>query len=294
METVYTDYHDKGVQFIYVYKALAHPEWDGYVTPVSLKERLMQIAEAKRTLGSQFTWLSDNMNNEFKAAMGSAPNSEWVIDPKGVIVARRDWSNAAELRKDLEKFIGPVDHVTTVAELDMPTQEPLKAAASGIVPNIKKPRGMRALVVGHNKTENGDPFYAKLRAEAPGDLIKNGEGSLYLRFMMDPLYHVHWNNLVDPIRVEILAPRGVTVTPSTLVGPAVDAAEGDIDPREFLVQVSGAKAGDVLTLKARYFACTDDWCLPVEQEYSVTIERDRNGGSVIRMSGMRRGRGKKN
>ena len=291
METVYNDYHDKDVQFVYVYKALAHPEWNGYVTPVSLKERLMQIAEAKRTLGTKFTWLSDNMNNEFKGALGGAPNSEWIIDPKGVIVGRRDWSNAADLRKDLERIIGPVDHVTTIAELDMPTHEPYKAAASGVVPNIHKPRGMRPLSVAHVKTNDGDPFYAKLRAEAPSDVVKKGEGTMYLRFMMDPLYHVHWNNLVDPIHVEILAPEGVTVTPNVLDGPKVDTAEGDIDPREFLVKVAGAKEGDTFTLKARYYACTADWCLPVEQEYAVTLDMDHNGGFVIRMSDMRRRRG---
>jgi len=33
------DYAPKGVKFYYMYKALAHPELDGYVNPFTLKIR---------------------------------------------------------------------------------------------------------------------------------------------------------------------------------------------------------------------------------------------------------------
>ena len=61
---MYRDYAPKGVKFYYIYKALAHPENDGYVRPVSLQERLLHIKEAKRTLGSEITWLADSISNE--------------------------------------------------------------------------------------------------------------------------------------------------------------------------------------------------------------------------------------
>ena len=57
MEALYRDYEPRGVRFLYVYKALAHPELNGYVRPVTLEERLMHVAEAKRALGTEIVWL---------------------------------------------------------------------------------------------------------------------------------------------------------------------------------------------------------------------------------------------
>ena len=103
---MYTDYAPKGVKFYYVYKSLAHPGKNGYVQPVTLKERLAQVNEAKRKLGTKITWLSDSMSNEIRDALGGAPNSQFIIGPDGKIVVSRSWSNADELRKDLAKLVG--------------------------------------------------------------------------------------------------------------------------------------------------------------------------------------------
>ncbi len=295
METVERDYSGQGVQFIYVYKALAHPEWNGYVTPVTFAERLLHVQEAKRTLGTRFRWICDAMDHDLKRAFGNAPNSEWVIDPDGIVVRRRDWSNADSLRRDLEELIGPVANPTRVEDLDMPTAPPLTAAASGVVKRLEREERMRPLKVDHARSLDNEPFYAKLRAEAGRETIASGSGELYLRFMMDPLYRVHWNNKVDPIQVRIEAPAGITVTPATLVGPTITAAEGDIDPREFLVDVRGVKEGDTITLRALYYPCTDTWCRLMTQEYIVHFVPDRDAGSVISpgtrgRKGKRRGR----
>ena len=75
METIQRDYASRGVKFYYIYKSLAHPENNGYVQPLTLQERLLHLKEAERTLGSKFTWLADNMENELKHKLGNAPNS---------------------------------------------------------------------------------------------------------------------------------------------------------------------------------------------------------------------------
>ena len=113
METVKVDYAPKGVQFFYVYKPLAHPELNHYVSPFTLEERLMHVHEAERRLGSSITWLADTMDNAYHEAMGRTPNSELVVGPDGLVVARRAWSNPAALRADLERLVGPVEHPTT-------------------------------------------------------------------------------------------------------------------------------------------------------------------------------------
>lgn len=283
------------MKFYYVYKALAHPENNGYVRPFTLKERLGHVGEAQRTLGSQFTWICDAMDNRIKHALGNALNSEFVIDPEGRVVRKRSWSDPEVLRKDLVELVGPVENPTDPESLTLNIQAPPKAAARGVVKRIEIPSGLRAVKIKPQLSgeKDADPFYAKLRAEADGDLLRGGQGKLYLRFMMDPLYHVHWNNLVEPIQVRFVSGEedgeelDSRVTPAEWTGPKVKAA-ADSDPREFLVSVDTSESRQPLRLVVKYFACHDKegWCKPVTQVYSVTFESDRDGGRV--MAGRRR------
>ncbi len=284
METVKVDYAPKGVQFFYVYKPLAHPELNNYVSPFTLDERLMHVQEAERRLGSSITWLADTMDNVYHEAMGRTPNSELVVDPDGLIVARRAWSNPAALRADLERLIGPVENPTTVADLDLPTQPPPPTVVKGIVARVALPEGAMPMEIEPVMTANGMPFYAKLRAEADPDLFATGTGKMYLGFHLDPLYRVHWNNEVDPVEFEISAPPGVRVTPASGVGPDPEAP-ADADPREFLVDVAG-QPDDTLDLRVRYYACDDalTFCVPATQHYRVHLTRDFNHAWSIRMS----------
>jgi hypothetical protein len=288
---VQRDYAPKGVKFYYIYKALAHPENDGYVQPFTLKERLMHVKEAQRTLGSDIPWICDSMSNELKHALGSAPNSEFVIDPEGKVVVSRSWSKPSELRKDLEKLIGPVEKPTRIADLNLKTEPPPKLAASGVVPRIKVPGAMQPLKIVPKPGKQ--PFYVKLRAEADYKLLRSGEGTLYVGFYLDPLYHVHWNNLAKPVKYEITGPDGTTISPAKGEGPKVKEA-ADIDPREFLVEIKRDKdAKGPLQLTVSYFACNDEqgWCKLVSQEYTIHLERDRDGGSVRSRGRGRGGRG---
>ncbi len=286
METIERDYSSRGVKFYYIYKALAHPESNGYVQPFTLQERLLHVKEAQRTLGSRFTWLADNMENEVKHKLGNAPNSEFLLDPAGKVVRRRNWSNPASLRKDLEQLVGPVEKPTQVADLKLKTAPPPKVAASGVVPRVQVTGTMRAFKVVPQKSE--EPHYVKLRAEVDQDFMSTGLGKLYLGFHLDPLYHVHWNNLVAPIKFELELPADVTVTPSQGTGPKVKQPS-DIDPREFLLDIDELKQVPQAALKVKvsYFACNDDegWCKPVSQEYLVYLEGDRDAGSVRQRGG---------
>ncbi len=285
METIERDYTPKGVRFYYVYKALAHPEHNRYVAPVTLEERLMHVKEAERTLGSRVQWLCDTMSNDLSAALGGARNAELLLDSEARVVARRGWSDPDELRKDLEKLVGRVKKPTQLADLDMKVQPPPPVVATGIVPRLEVPsRSMRALVVEARTGDSEIPFYAKLRAEADADFFQTGEGQLYLGFHLDPLYRVHWNNEVDPLRWEIEVPAGVSVTPSSGSGPEVEA-KADADPREFLVELDGAST-EPLKLDVFYYACDDanTFCVPAKQSYLIALERDRFGGTTFRRS----------
>ncbi len=283
MEPTVRDYQEKGVRFIYVYKTLAHPDWNNYIAPFSIEERLMHIAEAKRTLGTKAEWLCDTMDNELAQALGSAPNSEFIIDPDGVIVRAHGWSNPYRLRRELEELIGPVENPTRLEDLNMPEPEPLAAAPEGVLDPIERPEFMQAIGTTPLVGEDNQPFYVKLRAEVTRDVLGSGAGKLYLGFLLDPLYHVHWNNDVAPIHVEVSAPEGVAVSPASMDAPEVDAAS-DADPREFLVDVEGWAEDAELTVSVFYFACNDaeGWCRPVRQEYTLARRPARGAGFTFR------------
>ena len=255
--------------------------------PFTLQERLQHVQKARETLGSKFDWICDAMENPIKHALGNAPNSEFVIDPEGRIARRRSWSSPEDLRKDLEDLVGLVENPTDPRDVQLKVREPVAAAARGVVPRIELPGNLRAVVIEPVLEKEGEPFYAKLRAEADGDLLRDGKGQLYLRFMMDPLYHVHWNNLVEPIRVRFLDGKGAKaamddrVQPAEWTGPKVKEA-ADIDPREFLATVDSTESQQSLHLEVKYFACHDEegWCKPVTQRYVVHLRPDADGGRV--------------
>jgi hypothetical protein len=273
------DYQPKGVEFFYIYKPLAHPEYDNYVSPFTIQERLMHVMEAKRRLGSSITWLSDTMDNDYHEAMGQTPNSELVVNPDGVVVARRAWSNPEELRKDLERLVGQVDNETQVADLILPEQPPIPTVAKGIVERVERPAGIMPMIIEPVMETSRTPFYAKLRAEGTPDLYQTGRGEMYFGFHLDPLYRVHWNNEAPPMQYEITAAEGVTISPASGTG-ADPEEEADADPREFLLQVDADKPGQNFNLLVKYYACDDalTFCIPVKQEYKVTLARDMSHG----------------
>ncbi len=288
METIERDYSPKGVRFFYIYKALAHPELRGYVTPFTLEERLLHVREAEKKIGSRIPWLCDNMSNDAKHILGNVQNSEFVVDPEGVVVSRRMWSDPQALRQDLVKLAGEAEKPTTVEDLNfqMNLERFSGDIATGVVPRVQMPGRMVPLKIEPDTRDPKIPFYAKLRAEAEPSLLRDGKGKMYLGFHLDRIYAVHWNNLTQPLEYEIDVPEGVKVTPASGSGPEVKE-QADRDPREFLLDVESEDLSESLSLTARYFACDDanTFCIPVTQSYRIHLERDPDGGTARRGSG---------
>ncbi|MCO6453849.1 MAG: hypothetical protein J5I93_00925 [Pirellulaceae bacterium] len=297
LETVERDYSSRGVKFYYIYKALAHPEHNGYVPPVTLAERLMHVAEARRQLGSRIAWLCDSIDNRLKHALGDAPNSEFLIGPDGKLLVARRWSDPEALRRDLAERLGEVEPRTTIADVGMKPLEPPRTAPRGIVPRLQLPSRMLPVQVRPVALQaleppalaDAEPFYVKLRAEVSAPYMESGSGQLYLGFFLDPLYKVHWNNRAAPLEFEAEAPESIELTPASGQGPDV-RQDADADPREFLLKVSG-RSEQPLRLTVKYFACDDaeTFCKPVVQHYEITLRPDRDGGAR-RPGGMPAGR----
>lgn len=262
--------------------------------PVTLEERLSHIAAAKKKLGTKISWIADSMENDLKHAFGDRNNSEFVISPEGKVLVARPWSDPEALRKDLEKFAVKAESLTAVEDLELQGErpdQPAKKIESGVVPRVPRPQGMQPLRIDVLKVQSENPLYVKLRAEAEAGLLKEGgKGKLHIGFHLDPIHHVHWNNLAPPLEFTIMASEGIEVSPSSGSAAKVEEVEADSDPREFLIKVdrSAETNHEPLTLVVNYFACDDGdkWCKAVSHEYSIHWEVDRDAGRVQNRRGM--------
>src|SRR6185503_7416937 len=261
----------------FIYKSLAHPELAGnYIQPFTLDERLAHARQAEKQLGATVPWLVDAMDNRLKHALGDRANSEFIVDPKGVIVRKRAWSHPAQVRKDLEQLVGPVEHVTKEEDVHLKLELPIKsAAARGIMPRLKRPEQMQAIVIEPKIDPKGPPFFAKLRAETDTELFREGTGKLYLGFHLDPLHNAHWNNLTKPLSFKLDVPDGMKIGKQSFEASPVKVPS-DADPREFLVDVENWPEGKAMRLSVIYYACVgEETCHTVKQEYEIHLERDR-------------------
>jgi len=281
LEAVQRDYGPTGVRFFFIYKTLAHPELaGGYVQPFTNEERQMQARHAALQFGTKIPWIVDDIDNRLKHAMGDRPNSQFLIGPDGTIIRKRAWSNPQQVRKDLEELVGPSKQITKVEDLNLKIQEPMAgAAARGVVPRLKRPQ-MMAIKTTPDVAGNKLAFFAKLRAEADPELLKEGTGMLYLGFHLDPFLNAHWNNLLDPLTVTIESPDGVQLEQPKLTAVKPEAVS-DADPREFLIKVESWSADQPVRLVVTYAACVgEETCHIVRQEYTIERIRDPNGGGA--------------
>lgn len=281
LEAVHRDYAPKGVEFFFIYKSLAHPELAGnYIQPFTLEERMAHATQAKEQFGTQIPWVVDAMDNRLKRALGDRPNSQFLIDPQGIVVRKRAWSNPALVRADLEELVGPVDQITREEDLSLKFSLPLKdKAMRNVVPRVARTR-MTAIVTEPVIEPSALPFYAKLRAEASAGLLSTGKGEMYIGFHLDPFQGGTWNNLAGALAFRMEASENTKTEPSEMTA-SLPAIASDADPREFFVEVSAWPVDEPLTLVVNYFVCaSDETCLAVEQRYRLHRKRDIDGGGA--------------
>ncbi len=281
IEALQRDYSAKGVQFYYLYKLLAHPENNGYINAFTIEERFKHIEEAKKKLQTKVPWLADPMTNEVSHTFATASNAEFLFDPDGKIVYMNLWSNADQLRGALEKSLGKVTRKTDPVSLHLPKVVGKSSVAQGIAPRIIVDADQQLIPILVKPMQDTATYFVKLRAEADDSLFFSGSGKMYIGFHLDPLHHVHWNNLAAPLKFQVSVPKNTTISPEKAEAPVIEQ-ESDIDPREFLVEVKNWPADEPLNLTVRYFACdeNDKWCIAVEQHYQVLLALDPSGGRV--------------
>ena len=181
VEAVYHDYKERSdFQFFYIYKSLAHPDYNGYIQPITLEERLAHIDEAKRVLGTRVEWLSDGMDNRVRHTLGLGPNTQIIIDPHGKIIHSLGWSDAAVLRDELVDAVGASPTTTEVADLHLDRQAPYRSQRTYTEGVLEKPTFNSELVAVKVQpiVDGNEPLYVKPRLEVASSVLNEGAGEL--------------------------------------------------------------------------------------------------------------------
>ena len=282
IESIYRDFSQKDVNIFCVYKTLAHPEFgeQAWVEPFTVEERIKHIHVIQGLTGATVPWLADSMQNSLGHRLGQQPNSEFVLDPDGRILSRRDWFSPEQLRGDLEKLVGKVDQPTRPEDLNLEISIPERPAARGVLARVLLSGTGFALRI--QPQTSASPFFVKLRAEVDQAILQGRAGKMYLGFHLDPIFRTHWNNLALPLSFQINASTS-SIAPVTVVGPRVDI-EADLDPREFLVDVSPQFPDRSFDLVVNYTVCSDasQTCHAVTQKYVCYWELDSDAGAPLR------------
>ncbi|EMI42441.1 peroxiredoxin family protein [Rhodopirellula sp. SWK7] len=286
IEAASKDYSPRGVQFFYFYKSLRHPELNGYVEAQNTSERLLQLAEARKMLGTEVPWIADTIDNSIRDGLNSANNSMFLISPEGQIVFASEHLDGPSLRQALTKYIGEVGHPTQAADMNLPRIARAKQPAnvdSDIL--VSRPDGLVILTA--TPKNPSETYYVKMRAEADADLLRTGNGRLFLGFYPDPIHGVHWNNLTKPMKYSLTLPAGVQANPaeaSAQPGPG----NSDTHPRQFWVDIKSDSPSASFELAMHYFGCTDTMCESLTQEYTIHLTPADMGSSTF---GFNRGPG---
>lgn len=289
IEAASQDYSPKGVQFFYFYKSLRHPELNGYVEAQNMKERLLQLTEVRKTLGTKVEWIADTVDNQIRDGLHSSSNSMYLVSPKGDIVYAADRLDGSALRVALAKFVGEVEKPTLVRDLDLPRiTGPKRNANVDSETAVARPEGL--VIVGTTPKRPETTYYVKLRAEADADLLKTGTGRLFLGFYPDPIHGVHWNNLTKPMKYSLSLPKGMKASPAEAIANK-GRGDKDVEPRQFWVDIEGDSLGASIELSMHYFGCTDTMCKALTQEYTVELKPVDMGSSTFGFNRGQRGSG---
>jgi hypothetical protein len=285
IEAAYTDYKGKGVQFFYFYKSLRHPELDGYVQAQNISERLLQLAEVRKKLGTKVPWIVDTMEDDIRIGLRSGSWSVYLISPEGEIVYGSGRIDRMGLRNALSKAVGVSATQTSTSDLDLPNiGRPARLINEDSEWGVTRPDGLSILTIVPTKPE--ETYYVKLRAEADDALLNTGTGRLFLGFYPDPIHDAHWNNLTPPMKYNLILPDGVTATPAEASAKKF-SGDSDSNPRQFWVDISSDKPFKEIELTLDYYGCTSEICLPLTHEYIIKMENENRGSRTF---GMNKGR----
>jgi len=217
LDAISEDYAGKGVRFHIVFGDLAHPEYETYLPPYSLEDRVALVAAVREKLASPIPWLIDTPSGDLKrtfAAVADAPttpygeaimpNGQIILDPEGNVVDATVWSDPDQLRQGLRQLVGPAGPSTAGAD-DAPADEAtvesvavlpgaVRREATGDVSELPK----NVVAVEPLSPREDEPFFAKLQVRVDDRFPMTGAGPVCFALRLDPVHRARWDAGTTP------------------------------------------------------------------------------------------------
>lgn len=253
----------------------------------NISERLLQLTEARKKLGTKVAWITDTMDDDIRKGLRSGSWSVYLISPEGEVVYASGRIDANSLRSALSKAVGPVATPTKASDLNLPRiDRAARLVNEDSELGVARPEGLSIVTIVAKEPE--ETYYVKLRADADNALLHTGTGRLFLGFYPDPIHDAHWNNLTPPMKYKLTLPDGVTATPAK-ASAKKGVGDSDTKPRQFWVDISSDNPFEEIGLKLDYFGCTSELCLPLTHEYTIKMENENCGSRTFGMNTGRAG-----
>ncbi|VGO22973.1 hypothetical protein [Pontiella sulfatireligans] len=277
-------YKDNGVNFFYIYRHLAYPENHGYVQPINDLERLRHATLAAKHLNTRIPWLADPIDNQVaKGLKVRSGRAIMIYNQNGFEEYAGSISDIKPLNAALEKRVGAPAVSVQPEQLPEPNIAPVSMPQAKLVDRIEiNPKRNRYITLLATPVDSDAPHYVKARFEGTEELVKTGNGKIYIGFHIDPIYQVTWNNLETPLKYSIKTTPGSTVAPSVNVAPRITQAATDSEPREFLLEARKLSTTEPFKLAVAYSvrSKTSKRNISVVQQYLVYLKHDPFGGNT--------------
>lgn len=285
IEAIARDFAPIDVRFFYLYRYLSHPENNGYLQPFHQHERARQVQLVKELLKTKTPWLYDAMDNQSASELSpDNKNSVFVYAKTGEELFAGPLSDTSSLRNALLNLAGTPDTTSSASRFPSPLIKAINPLKPQLLDRIHfDPDKEVFLPLEITPMESRLPYYVKLRAEANDELLRTGDGKLYLGFHVDPLYQMQWNNEGEPLKYEIKSLAGI-VAPSIGSAPVITEQAMDAEPREFILKTRQLDVSKPLMLQIQYSVSAPALkkSIEVKQQYLINLRQDPCGGQAYR------------
>lgn len=219
MEALHKAYSTKGVSFYYVLSREPHPGFYGFVQPDSLEWRQEYVRLANAEMQSELAWIIDDMENTMQQTYGRMPNSEFIIDSDGTLLASKEWADPDELKKYLEEKIGP-SGITDEDWKKLSKRDVVRTSYSDNdeVPGTELPReSLFPLQVELVGDESGDKSLIKLEAGMlAAGITPGGLSRLYLTVKPDEIQKTFFD-IEEPFTILLTDNKGIDLKKEKLI-----------------------------------------------------------------------------
>ncbi len=104
MDAILADYHERGIQSVFIYVREAHPG-EYYPHHDTFERKLAHAREMQRVFEMRRPILVDDLSGTAHRAFGGLPNMTYIVNSAHTIAFRSDWTDAPTVRFTIDYLL---------------------------------------------------------------------------------------------------------------------------------------------------------------------------------------------